>query len=72
MYETEYDDVDVGCLFSASYDHMKTLSALITFHFQWLEDVNSKVMLQNEQNIPVLLLANKVIIAHFMYVFNQF
>ena len=27
---------------------------------QWLDDVNSKVMLSTEQPVPVLLLANKV------------
>ena len=30
---------------------------------QWLHDVNQKVMLANEQPVPVILLANKVRIA---------
>ena len=29
--------------------------------FQWLNDVNSKVMLANEDPVPILLLANKVL-----------
>ena len=30
------------------------------FIFQWLNDVNSKVMLANEDPVPIMLLANKV------------
>jgi hypothetical protein len=29
-------------------------------NLQWLNDVNSKVMLSNEDPVPVILLANKV------------
>ncbi|KAK7477449.1 hypothetical protein BaRGS_00029280 [Batillaria attramentaria] len=37
------------------------IAAIVVFDLsrQWLDDVNSKVMLSNEQPVPVLLLANK-------------
>ena len=32
----------------------------LTHSLQWLKDVNQKVVLDNEESVPVLLLANKV------------
>lgn len=37
---------------------------------QWLDDVNSKVMLANEQPVPVLLLANKVPFLFYLWGIN--
>ena len=45
-----------------------TFSFLVFSTFlQWLHDVNQKVMLANEQPVPVILLANKVIAVFRIY-----
>lgn len=36
------------------------ISTPLLHHTQWLEDVAQKVMLDNEEPVPVILLANKV------------
>lgn len=48
------------CCRCCSSNNSSVLLSKLVFFFQWRDDVNSKVMLANNQPIPTLLLANKV------------